>query len=175
MRTFYVQLRSDPEWGRFRDDQEPFNRMLANGSDAVTLDYYSRISWTGGSDFTNLNFVVVPRPLDGIRSMIPYEPHLPRLGMAAATGEIPVMLHFNLALGYQDYFDDLTKEQGMKLALEKLWWSSGEERFIDIAQARLQTGKLAIYGAGNETFPYDDICGETLDQSSLLRGTRDHK
>lgn len=141
MRSFYAMLQAMPDKSTWVNDQTPFNRLLGNRSDLLTLDYYSQLAWTGGGDFDNFKTVVVPRPLAGIPSMIPYEAQLPKLGMAAATGEIPVMMHFNLETGKEAFLDSVGKEEGMKLALSQFWWSSGEERFKGIAQETVKCGK----------------------------------
>lgn len=168
MRAFYETMLTSADWKQVSDDQQPLNRMLANGSDLFTLDYFSQLIWTGGSDFDNLKFVPVPRPLSGIQSMIPYGADLPRLGMAGATGEIPVMLHFNMYPGAHFCLDDHTKEEAIKIALKQLWWSSGDERFRRTAQELLAAGRIVIHDEENKEYTYAEICGETVSESSFL-------
>lgn len=165
MRAFFAMLQADPDRPYWKTDQSPFNRLLGNRSDLLTLDYYSQLVWTGGGDFDNYQAVVVPRPLDNIHStMIPYEAQLTRLGMACATGEIPIMLHFNLETGKEAFLDKIEKEDAMKIALSHFWWSGGEERFTGIAEKLLSAGRIKIYGddENGKEYVYTDLCEKSF-------------
>lgn len=158
-----ARLQALPDRSIWVNDQAPFNRLSGNRSELLTLDYYSQVAWIGCGDFDNFKTVVVPGLPDGILSILPFGAQLPKLGMAAATGEIPVMMHFNLETGKEAFLDSIGKEEGMKLALGQLRWFSGEERFKCIAQKLLSAGRIRIYGEedGRE-YAYTDICEKSF-------------
>ena len=178
MRNLFAHLQSDPRKSEWVTDQSPFNRLLGSRSDLLTLDYYSHLLYTIGGDYDNFKIVTVPRPLDGVSTTVipPFysygQAQLPKLGMAGATGEIPVLLHLNLETGKQAFLDKISKEEALRSALSQFWWSNGEERFKGIAWRLLDAGRVTIHDElhKGKLYRYSDICGENdVSESSFLK------
>lgn len=147
----------DYDWAKWINEQAQFNRALAKNE--TTVDYHGQIVWNGGADLDSFKAVAVTEPVSGIESHIPYGPLLPKLGMSAATGQIPVILHMNMGYG-EVKKDAWTEDQAVDKVLEQLWWSSGrEEAFKKIALRELHARRIFIGANDRIGQDYDELCG----------------